>query len=297
MADPAPVCQTFFVDDGVRAFAKIDAVITVVDAKHITQHLDEQKPDGVENESVEQIAFADRVLLNKTDLVSEDELLAVEQRIKAINGSVQILRTQLRADGGRDPAIDLGAILGVDAFSLHKILEAEPDFLSDAAHAHEHDRSVGSVGFRFAAEMNLGKMQNWIRTMMQEEGPDLYRYKGVLAVKGIDRKFVFQGVHMLFDGEFSDEWDEGEARESRFCFIGKNLDRQQITEEFMACTVKDSDRLRFAVGDRVQCRARGGWLAGTVTKVWDEGNPYRVKLDQGDEVWGPDDVSLYITAL
>jgi G3E family GTPase len=155
----------------------IDAVITVVDAKHITQHLDEQKPEGVENESVEQIAFADRILLNKTDLVSEQELLAVEKRIKSINGGVQIIRTQLRASDGRDAAIDLNAILNVDAFNLQKILESEPDFLSEAGHEHEHDKAVGSVGFKFPAEMNLGKLQKWISTMMQEKGPDLYRYK------------------------------------------------------------------------------------------------------------------------
>jgi G3E family GTPase len=153
------------------------AVITVVDAKHIIQHLDEPKPDGVENESVEQIAFADRVLLNKTDLVSEDELRTVEKRIRAINAGVQIIRTQLRASDGGDPAIDLDAILNVDAFNLQKILEAEPDFLSEEGHEHEHDKAVGSVGFRLQAEMNLGKLQNWISALMKEKGPDLYRYK------------------------------------------------------------------------------------------------------------------------
>ena len=156
---------------------KINAVITVVDAKHITQHLDEQKPEGVENESVEQIAFADRVLLNKIDLVSVEELLAVEKRIKSINGAVQIIRTQLKASDGQDALIDLDTILNVDAFNLQKILEAEPDFLSEAGHEHEHDKSVGSVGFRFTAEMNVGKLQKWISKMMQEKGPDLYRYK------------------------------------------------------------------------------------------------------------------------
>jgi G3E family GTPase len=153
------------------------AVITVVDAKHIIQHLDEVKPEGAENEAVEQIAFADRVLLNKTDLASEPDLLAVEQRIRAINAAVGIVRTQLRPAGGGDPALDLGTILEVDAFSLPRILEAEPDFLSESGQEHQHDASVGSVGLRLSAEMNKGKLQEWIHDMMQEKGPDLYRYK------------------------------------------------------------------------------------------------------------------------
>jgi G3E family GTPase len=172
------------------------AVITVVDAKHIVQHLDEVKPEGVENESVEQIAFADRVLLNKVDLATEEELTAVEQRIRGINAGVQILRTSLRPPEGSDPKIDLAAILDVDAFNLQKILESEPDFLSEEGHAHEHDKSIGSVGFRLPAEMNVGKLDAWIRALMMEKGTDLYRYKVLLpqyardSLRGID----WQGV-------------------------------------------------------------------------------------------------------
>jgi hypothetical protein len=153
------------------------AVITVVDAKHIVQHLDEIKPEGVENESVEQIAFADRVLLNKVDLATEEELAAVEQRIRSINAGVQILRTRLRPPDGCDPTIDLAAILNVDAFNLQKILQSEPDFLSEEGHEHEHDKSIGSVGFRLSAEMNVGKLNAWIQALMEEKGADLYRYK------------------------------------------------------------------------------------------------------------------------
>ncbi len=152
-------------------------MITVVDAKHIVQHLDETKPEGVENESVEQIAFADRVLLNKVDLATEEELAAVEQRIRSINAGVQILRTRLRPPDGCDPTIDLAAILNVDAFNLQKILESEPDFLSEEGHEHEHDKSIGSVGFRLPAEMNVGKLNAWIQALMDEKGADLYRYK------------------------------------------------------------------------------------------------------------------------
>jgi G3E family GTPase len=155
----------------------VSAVITVVDAKHIMQHLDEVKPEGVENESVEQIAFADRVLLNKVDLATEEELAAVERRIRSINSGVQILRTRLRPPDGSDAKIDLAAILDVDAFNLQKILESEPDFLAEEGHAHEHDKSIGSVGFRLPAEMNVGKLNAWIQALMEEKGIDLYRYK------------------------------------------------------------------------------------------------------------------------
>jgi G3E family GTPase len=153
-------------------------VVTVVDALHILQHLDEDKPAGVENESVEQIAFADRVLLNKVDLVSPDALRAVERRIRAINAGVPIIPTRLRPeDPAAAPTLDLDAILGVDAFSLPKILEAEPDFLTEEGQAHEHDQSVGSVGFRLMGEMNIGRMQAWISALLRDRGPDLFRYK------------------------------------------------------------------------------------------------------------------------
>ncbi len=157
-------------------------MITVVDAKHIIQHLDEEKPEGVENESVEQIAFADRILLNKIDLATEEDLARVEGRIKAINSGVQIVRTQLRPSAGEKPNIDLDSILDLDAFNLEKILESEPDFLSDASHEHEHDKSVSSVGFRFVGEMNVGKMSDWISELMQEKGVDLYRYKVIMSI-------------------------------------------------------------------------------------------------------------------
>merc|ERR1712070_1166386 len=131
LADPAPVAQTFFADDFVRQNLVLDGILTLVDAKHVIEHLDEEKPEGVENEAVEQIAFADRILLNKTDLVEEAELAPIEERLKKINPSVQIYRcTQSKVDPKN--------LIGIKAFSLEKTLEMDPEFLNVDGE-HEHD--------------------------------------------------------------------------------------------------------------------------------------------------------------
>lgn len=170
LADPAPVCQTFFVDEKVAEIARLDAVVTVVDARHIIQHLDEIKADGAENESVEQVAFADRVLLNKTDLASEEELIEIEKRIKSINASAPIMRANLKVK-----PCPMDFILGVNAFDLDKILSFDPSFLEDVEHVH--DQSVSSVGFHFEADFNIRKLNAMISTLLREKGNDLLRYK------------------------------------------------------------------------------------------------------------------------
>lgn len=285
LADPAPVCQTFFVDDEVSSYAELDAVITVVDAKHIIQHLDEVKPDGVENESVEQLAFADRILLNKCDLVDEDYLEKVISKIKSFNSAAEIIKTKLNTS-----SIPIDQIMGIKSFSLDRVLELDPEFLDDSKE-HQHDQSVSSIGFCFEGEMNLGKLQNWISELLRTKGTDLYRYKGVLAIKGIDKKYVFQGIHMLFGGSFSNKWKKSDKRENRFVFIGKNLDRDLIQREFMSCVAGE---LQFKVGDKVKCIVSEGWTEGRVIALWDEGNAYRVRLRNGTEVWAPEDSSNFI---
>ena len=197
LADPAPVAQTFFVDDEIVSKYKLDGIITVADAKHITQHLDEEKPEGVENESVEQIAFADRIMLNKIDLVSEKELEEVETKIKSINRFAPMYHTQ-------NSIIDPANLINIGSFDLEKTLEMDPEFL-DTESEHEHDDRVTSTSSKFVGALNVNKLERWIGELMQSKGEDLFRYKGVLAVKGMDRKFVFQGVHMLFGGGFSSE--------------------------------------------------------------------------------------------
>ena len=282
LADPAPVAQTFFVDDKVVERYKLDGIITVVDAKHIIQHLDEEKPEEVENESVEQLAFADRVMLNKIDLVSEDELEEVESRIKSINNFAPIYRTQ-------NSLIDPKELINIGSFDLERTLEMDPEFLDTEAE-HEHDQRVTSTSARFEGELNVNKLERWIGDLMRDKGEDLFRYKGVLAVKGMEQKFVFQGVHMLFGGEFSEDiglWKEGETRECRFVFIGRNLDHKALQEGLIKCMAED---LRFNVGDTVYANI-GEFTEGRILKIWDQGYPYRVEIqnDEKSNVWVPID--------
>lgn len=287
LADPAPVAQTFFVDDDIVSKYKLDGIITVADAKHITQHLDEEKPEGVENESVEQIAFADRIMLNKIDLVSEEELEEVQSKIKSINRFAPMYHTE-------NSIIDPTNLINIGSFDLEKTLEMDPEFLDTEAE-HEHDDRVTSTSSKFEGALNVNKLERWIGELMQNKGEDLFRYKGVLAVKGMDQKFVFQGVHMLFGGGFSSEvapWKEGETRECRFVFIGRNLDHEELQKGLMDCKAEE---LRFNVGDTVYANI-GEFTEGRILKCWDEGNPYRVEIqnEEKSNVWVPIDSNDYV---
>jgi G3E family GTPase len=219
LADPAPVIQTFFVDEDVSAKTKLDAVVTVVDAKHISQHWDAE-------EAQEQIAFADIILLNKTDLVSEAELLELEQRIKSMNLMCKIYRTQ-------NSEIEMDAVLGVGAFQLDRALQIDPEFLGEDA--HEHDDTVKSVAIVEVGELNLPKVNAWISQLLREQGVDIFRMKGILNIKGINERFVFQGVHMLFDATRDRLWKPDENRQNELVFIGRNLDSEKLKSDFLAC--------------------------------------------------------------
>ncbi len=226
LADPAPVAQTFFVDDEVRSQLALDAIVTVVDAKHLPQHLDDDKPEGIENEAVEQLAFADRILLNKVDLVDAATLAEVERRIRTINATAEIIPTQMSA-------VDLDRILGVGAFDLNRVLETEPTFLDDTD--HQHDQSVTSVGIEMEGAVSVEKLNDWLGWLLSTKGTDIFRMKGVLNVAGSDHRYVFQGVHMLFDGQPDRAWRADEARVNRLVFIGRDLDRAELTSRFAAC--------------------------------------------------------------
>jgi G3E family GTPase len=227
LADPAPVAQTFFADDFVQQKLSLDGILTLVDAKHIIAHLDEEKPEGVENEAVEQLAFADRVILNKCDLASEEELVEVERRIRMINAKVQIRRTT-------NSAVDMDYILGIRAFDLDKILEMEDSFLDEMGD-HQHDDRVSSVGVSCKGEVDQAKLNEWIGWLLREKGEDIFRTKGVLAVQGMKEKFVFQAVHMAFSGSPQKEWQQGEEKSNKMIFIGKNLKRDELESGFRAC--------------------------------------------------------------
>lgn len=221
LADPAPVIQTFFVDEDMKEQIKLDAVVTMVDAKHIHQHWDAE-------EAQEQIAFADVILLNKTDLVSEADLAALEQRILGMNAMAKVYRTQ-------DAAVEMSAVLGVNAFDLTRALEIDPDFLGEDA--HEHDETVGSVALVEAGEIDGQKLNGWLSNLLQTQGPDIFRMKGILNIQGEDQRFVFQGVHMLFDGRPDRQWKPNETRKNELVFIGRNLNAAQLKEDFRACLV------------------------------------------------------------
>jgi len=301
LADPAPVAQTFFVDEEVRKCYSLDGIITVCDAKHIISRLDDEKPEGVENEAVEQVAFADRILLNKIDLVDESALPPIEERLKKINPSVQIFRCQ-------QSKVDPKNLIGIEAFSLEKTLEMDPEFLNTEGE-HEHDPTVSSTSTRFEGFLNIKKLDRWISEIIEKMGANLFRYKGVLSVAGKEQKFVFQGVGMLFSGGFVDEtWAAGEKRECRFVFIGKNLDKTALHDGFMAC--KCEEALRFKVGDAVMARVgkataakvpgsdADGYAPGKVLKTWDDGNCYRIELQNAEKtnVWGPIDEDMFVKA-
>ena len=216
---------------------------------------------------------------------AQAELAKIEARIRTINPRVPITRCT-------DSKVDWRSILGVRAFDLDRVLDMEPEFLSDPDAEHEHDASVTSVSVKFEGELMVWELSKWIDALVQTKGADLFRYKGVIAVKGADAKFVFQGVGMLFDGAFSKfAWAPDEPRECRFVFIGRNLDEKELIAGVRACQIKGE--LRFKVGDKVMAMAPDGkgWTPGVVIQQWDEGNPYRIELEDGEKtnVWGPID--------
>jgi G3E family GTPase len=232
LADPAPVAQTFLVDDEIRSQLKLDAIVTVADAKFLIQHLDDEKEVGVENEAVEQIAFADRVLLNKIDLVSAEERKEVVRRIRLINANAEIIPTTMSQ-------VDLDQVLGVGAFDLSRVLEMEPEFLNDTE--HQHDLSITSVGIDCEGKVSVQKINEWLGWLLGEKGTDIFRMKGILNMWGDNRRFVFQGVHMLFDGTPGEPWKDGEARRNRMVFIGRNLDRQDLERRFKECIISSEE--------------------------------------------------------
>ena len=221
LADPAPVIQTFFVDEDMQSQISLDAVVTVVDAKHIWQHWEA-------DEAQEQIAFADVILLNKTDLVLPEQLDELERRIRSMNALCKIYRT-------RNAELEMDALLGVRAFDLNRALEIDPEFLNE--NAHEHDETVGSVALVESGELDLQKLNDWLSYLLQTQGTDIFRMKGILNIAGEDRRFVFQGVHMLFDATRDRPWKKSETRKNELVFIGRNLDEAQLKEDFRACLV------------------------------------------------------------
>jgi G3E family GTPase len=240
LADPAPVAQTFFMDDNVGRKAKLDAVVTIADAKWLKDRLKDAP------EAKNQIAFADVILLNKTDLVAPDELGEVEARIRGINPYAKLHKTERCK-------IPLPEVLGRNAFDLDRILEIEPEFLGDHHHhdhdhdhdhphhhhdgglKHYHDEEMQSVSLKSDKPLDPDKFFPWIQALVQMDGPNILRCKGILSFKDDDERFVFQGVHMILDGDHQRPWQQDEKRESRIVFIGRTLPQDKIREGFAGC--------------------------------------------------------------
>jgi G3E family GTPase len=255
LADPGPVAQTFFRDDEVREHYALDAIVTVVDTRHIGLHIDDSP------EAQRQIAFADVILLNKTDLVDEAQLAAVESRVRRMNRAAHVHRT-------RNSIVPIESILGVNAFDLARLGEVDPTLLAEEKprkhdhahdghdhshcdhehghcehehhdhghhHHHDHEHGVMTVSLRTQKPLDLRKIDQWMGELLGTKGADLYRFKGILSVANENRRVVFQGVHMIFDGRPDRPWRDGERRESRLVFIGKDLDREALRKSFEGC--------------------------------------------------------------
>ncbi|MED6206236.1 hypothetical protein PIB30_024828 [Stylosanthes scabra] len=241
LAKPAPVIETFCNDELVSKYVKLDGCVTLVDCKHAMQHLNEVKPRFVVNEAVEQVAYADRIILNKIDLVTETELEILIKKIKHINGMAQIKQATFGA-------VDVDFVLGVGGYDLERIdseMHAECSSAHnqhDSGHNHKghhdhdrvHDSTVSSVSIVAEGTLDLDEVDDWLQRLIEEKGEDLYRMKGVLSVDDSDQQYVFQGVHSMLDGSPGKTWEPNEKRLNKLVFIGRNLDETALRKAFKA---------------------------------------------------------------
>ncbi len=251
LADPGPVIQTFFMDEDIHRQVSLDAVVTVVDAKHVQQHWGDR-------EVIEQIGFADVILLNKTDLVTTAELEELEAKIKHLNILARVDRVQLNQDNVEE---SINKVLNVGGFDLNRILEKNPEFLAaqieeehdHEAHDHEHehnhdhhehehhhhvhDQEVGSVSILESGAVNPYKFQAWISELLKTQGQDIFRSKGIINLSGSEERLVFQGVHMQFDATRDRPWRDNELRKNQLVFIGRHLDDEKLRDGFRLCLV------------------------------------------------------------
>lgn len=285
-------------------FARLDGIVTLVDAKHVEQHLNEKKASGVVNEAEAQVAFADRLLLNKTDLVSEEDVERIEARLRAINQVAPIQRCKYSD-------VSVSNVLGIHGFDLARALKSSPDLLNANSKPTKHDGTVTSVSLDQGAprhlrlvqkgNIDLGLLQDWINEVMRDQGEDVFRMKGILSIEHAEQRYVYHSVHMIFSGGFDEPWGEGEARESKLVFIGRNLNAESLAARFNGCLAtpenlkRKADALRFTVGTRVECYMGSCWSPGTVVALlWrgefmDPGTvaPYQIRLDGDDPDGSP----------
>ncbi|WP_397453558.1 CobW family GTP-binding protein [Pseudomonas sp. NA-150] len=221
LADPAPVLQTFLADPDLRLQVELESVVTVIDALHLRHHLDDEIVR-------EQIAFADTLILNKTDLVGAEELASLGRQIRLIN------RTAVLVPANHSQ-VPIDALLGTKRFSLPNLLMLEPDILEEDGHDHEHDASISSCSVVTSGALDADRFNRWINQLVQSQGQQLMRMKGLLNFATEARQFHFHSVHMLLEAMPGRRWQANESRDNRFVFIGRNLDSEQLRNGFMAC--------------------------------------------------------------
>jgi G3E family GTPase len=226
LADPMPIAQAFFLDDPVLERVALDAIVTLVDAKHVEQHLDDVRYDGIDNQAVDQIVCADRIILNKVDLVDDADVERIRRRIERLNEGAEIAVSSYAQ-------VNLDSILGIEAFELSKRAAAEPGFLDEAYH-HSHDPAVTSVTVRVPGELDGDLLRAFAERTAEDFGPTLLRWKGIVAVAGEPRKVALQGVHQLFEIYPIEPWGD-RHRDSRVVFIGTDLEHEVFEQGLAAC--------------------------------------------------------------
>jgi G3E family GTPase len=238
LADPAPIVYTVQTNSKMSENYYIDSIVALADCKHLHLHLDEKKPDGSANEALQQVAFADKILLNKVDLVSEEEKNKLKARLTMINKFATIIETER----SRAP---LDKILGLNSFTMESILTYDPDFFENQEDGPKHNLDlVSSVGIQFHGELHAQWFNMFMMDLLRERAADIYRSKGLLSFHGQgDTKFVFQGVHEQINfGPAKEPWAKDEERTNKFVFIGKNLNREELTKGLMECMYKEEEK-------------------------------------------------------
>ncbi|PWA52616.1 cobalamin (vitamin B12) biosynthesis CobW [Artemisia annua] len=245
LAKPGPVIETFCTDEQISRYVKLDGVVTLVDCKHAMQHLNEVKPRFVVNEAVEQVAYADRIIMNKIDLVSEKDMEVLTKKIQHINGMAQIKQAKFGV-------VDMDFVLGVGGYDLDRIDSEVPSHDSHCEshdhhhehghechqghhHDHKHDSAVSSVSIVSEGTLDIDELDDWLERLVEEKGDDLYRMKGVLSVSDSESRYVFQGVHSTLDGCPGKPWGADEKRINKLVFIGRNLDESALRKGFKGC--------------------------------------------------------------
>lgn len=237
VADPAPIVYTIQTNSKMSENYYIDSIVCLADAKHLEQHLDEKKPDGAPNEALHQVAFADKILLNKVDLVSAEEKKKLKDRLGNINKFATIIETEK----SRAP---LGQILGINSFNMESILTYEPDFFENQEGGSKHNTDIiQSVGIQFKGELHAQWFNLFMMDLLRVRAEDLFRTKGLLSFHGQgNTKFVFQGVHEQINfGPAKEPWKDGEEKLNKFVFIGKSLNREELTKSLMECLYKEDN--------------------------------------------------------